>query len=106
MTILFVAVLQLTVVLHVRNTLVDSASEGARYGALVGHDPADGAGRSRDLITQSLSAAYADGVTAERTTLDGIDVVEVEVAAPLPLVGLVGPAGVLTVRGHALVEEP
>ena len=43
MTVLFVAVLQLTIVLHVRNTLVDSASEGARYGALVGHDPADGA---------------------------------------------------------------
>lgn len=103
---LFAAVLQLTLVLHVRNTLVDSASEGARYGALVGHDPADGADRARELITQSLSAAYAQDVTAGRTTLDGLDVVEVEVAAPLPLVGLVGPAGTLTVRGHALVEAP
>ena len=106
MTVLFVAVLQLTIVLHVRNTLVDSASEGARYGALVGHEPSDGADRSRDLITQSLSASYAGGVTADRTTLDGIDVVEVEIESPLPLVGLVGPAGVVTVRGHALVEEP
>lgn len=103
---LFVAVLQLTVVLHVRNTLVDSASEGARYGALVGHDPDDGADRSRDLIAQSLSIAYAQDVSAGRTTLDGLDVVEVQVRAPLPLVGLVGPAGTLTVRGHALVEVP
>ncbi len=106
MTVLFVAVLQLTVVLHVRNTLVDSASEGARYGALVGHAPADGADRSRDLITQSLSAAYAQGVSAGLATIDGLDVVEVEVQAPLPLVGLVGPAGTLTVRGHALLEVP
>jgi hypothetical protein len=104
--VLFVAVLQLTIVLHVRNTLVDSASEGARYGALAGHEPADGADRSRVLIGQSLSPAYAQGVSATRTTLDGLDVVEVQVEAPLPLVGLVGPAGTLTVRGHALVEVP
>ncbi|WP_421736073.1 TadE/TadG family type IV pilus assembly protein [Cellulomonas sp.] len=105
-TVLFVAVLQLTIVLHVRNTLVDSAAEGARYGALGGHEPADGAERSRDLIAQSLSSAYAQGVSASRTTLDGLDVVEVQVEAPLPLVGLVGAAGTLTVRGHALAEQP
>ena len=98
--------LQLTIVLHVRNTLVDSAGEGARYGALAGHDPADGATRSRELIAQSLSPAYARTVSGGRTTVDGLDVVEIEVEAPLPLVGLVGPAGTLTVRGHALVEEP
>lgn len=106
MTVLFVAVLQLTIVLHVRNTLVDSASEGARYGALAGHDPGDAAERSRVLIAQSLSSAYAQGVSATRTTLDGLEVVEVRVEAPLPLVGLVGPAGSLTVHGHALVEVP
>ena len=105
-TVLFAAVLQLTIVLHVRNTLVDSASEGARYGALVGHVPADGAARSRDLLTQSLSAPYAGEVSASWVIVDGLDVVEVEVVAPLPLVGLVGPAGTMTVRGHALVEEP
>ena len=103
---LFVAVLQLAIVLHVRNTLVDAAGEGARYGALAGHQPADGAQRSRDLIAQSVSSRYAQGVSAGRTTLDGLEVVEVEVEAPLPLVGLVGAAGTLTVRGHALVEEP
>ena len=53
-----------------------------------------------------MSLGYAQDVTAGATTLDGLDVVEVEVEAPLPLVGLLGPAGTLTVRGHALVEEP
>jgi len=105
-TVLFVAVLQLTIVLHVRNTLVDSASEGARYGALAGHEPADGAQRSRELIAQSLSSAYAQEVSAARTTLDGLDVVRIEVEAPLPLVGLIGPGGTLVVHGHALVEDP
>ena len=33
-------------------------------------------------------------------------VVEVTVTAPFPVVGLLGPAGTLTVSGHALVEEP
>ena len=106
MTVLFVGVLQLTIVLHVRNTLIDSASEGARYAALVGHQPADGAARTRLLIGQSLSDSYAQHVTATTARIDGLDVVEVEVVAPLPLLGLLGPGDSLTVHGHALVEVP
>ncbi|WP_448631825.1 hypothetical protein [Cellulomonas soli] len=41
-----------------------------------------------------------------RTTRDGLDVIEVRVSAPLPVVGLLGPSGRLTAVGHALVEEP
>ena len=103
---LFVAVLQLTIVLHVRNTLIDSASEGARYAAQLGHEPADGEDRTQLLIAQSLSGAYAQDVTATRATESGLEVVDVRVDAPLPLVGLLGPAGTLTVHGHALAEEP
>lgn len=104
-TVLFVAVVQLALVQHVRNTLVDCAAEGARYAALDGHVPADGAARTRDLVSQSLSSAYAQDVRAARTTVDGIDVVEVTVTAPLPVVGLVGPRAALTVRGHAFAED-
>lgn len=104
-TVLFVAVVQLALVQHVRNTLVDCAAEGARYGALDGHRPADAVARTRDLVTQSLSAAYAGYVQAARTTVDGVEVVEVTVTAPLPVVGLVGPGGALTVRGHAYAED-
>nr|WP_210728843.1 TadE family protein [Cellulomonas septica] len=104
-TVLFVAVIQLALVQHVRNTLVDCAAEGARYGALDGHGPADAVARARDLVTQSLSATYARDVRAARTTLDGVDVVEVTVTAPLPVVGLLGPRDALTVRGHAYAED-
>ena len=103
-TVLFVGILQLTLVLHVRNTLIDSASEGARYAAQAGHVPGDGAVRTRELIGQSLAGSYAQDVTARVTRIDGLDVAEIEVVAPLPLLGLLGPARSLTVRGHALVE--
>ncbi|MGY4645692.1 pilus assembly protein [Cellulomonas sp. URHB0016] len=103
---LFAAVLQLAVVQHVRNTLVDCAAEGARYAALAGHTPADGEERTRMLIEQTLSAAYSGDVTVARTTLDGLDVVDVRVSSPLPVLGLIGPGGRLTVHGHALEENP
>jgi len=104
-TLLFAAVLQLGLVLHVRATLVDCAAEGARYGALADRSPADGAQRTRDLIALSLSPGYARDVTAEATVLDGLDVVRVEVTAPLPVLGLLGPS-TLDVDGHALRELP
>lgn len=104
-TLLFASVLQLGLALHVRATLIDCAAEGARYGALADRDPGDGAVRAADLISMSLASSYAQDVTATRTRLDGLPVVEVQVTAPLPMLGLVGPT-VLTVRGHALAEMP
>ena len=105
-TILFAGVLQLALTLHVRSTLVDCAAEGARYAALVDRDPADGAERTRDLITMSLSPRFAQDVEARALTVDGVPVVEVEVTAALPVLGLLGPSGTLTVDGHALEEQP
>ncbi|WP_242448172.1 TadE/TadG family type IV pilus assembly protein [Cellulomonas sp. WB94] len=104
--LVFAGVLQLTLAQHVRNTLVDCAAAGARYAALADRTSEDGAGRTRQLIAAALSSAYAQDVTVRRTVIDGLDVVEVTVVAPLPVAGLVGPAGTLTVAGHALVEGP
>jgi hypothetical protein len=103
-TVLFAAVLQLTLALHVRSTLVDCAAEGARYGALADRTPADGAERTRDLIEMSVSPRFAQDVRAEATEVDGLPVIRVEVRAALPLVGLIGPGGMLEVAGHALRE--
>jgi hypothetical protein len=106
MTLIFVALIQLAVVLHVRNTLIDCASEGARYGALADRDPADGAARARQLIGQDLSASYAGDVAAGHEVVDGLDTVVVRVRAPLPVLGLVGAGRLLTVTGHAVNERP
>ena len=102
--LLGVAVLQLALVQHVHATLVDCAGEGARYGAQAGHGPADGAERTRLLASQAVSSVYTRDVTAVRTVGDGLDVVEVTVRAPFPVIGLVGPSGQMVVRGHAMVE--
>lgn len=104
-TLLFASVLQLALTLHVRSTLIDCAAEGARYGALADRTLEQGAARTTELITMSLSAGFAQDVVARRSTVDGLAVVEVEVSAPLPVLGLVGPRA-LTVSGHALAELP
>jgi len=98
-----VAVLQLAVVLHVRATVVDCAAEGARLGALADRTPADGAERTRQLVSEALSPAYARDVEARTSEVGGRQVVEVRVRAPLPVAGLLGVGDVLEVRGRGLV---
>lgn len=103
-TALFAGLLQLGLALHVRNVLVASASEGARYGANADRGPLDGAARTRELISRSLAARFASDVDAGIVDEAGTSVVVVTVRAPLPLVGWLGPGRVLTVSGHALRE--
>ncbi|WP_225753963.1 TadE/TadG family type IV pilus assembly protein [Actinotalea sp. Marseille-Q4924] len=105
-TVVFLGVLQVALALHVRATLVDCAAEGARYGALADRTAADGAARTRELVAMSLSPRFAEDVEGSRAVVQGLDVVRVEVSAPLPVLGLLGPGGVLSVDGHALAEGP
>ncbi|WP_432482535.1 TadE/TadG family type IV pilus assembly protein [Kineococcus esterisolvens] len=106
LALLFAAVLQLAVVQHVRATAVDCAGEGARYGALAGSSAQLGVQRTRELLAASLSARYAQDVTAAVVDAGGAPVMEVRVRAPLPVLGLLGPGRVLQVRGHAALEGP
>lgn len=103
---LALSVIQLALVWHVRATLIDCAAQGAQYGALANRTPADAAQRASQLAAASLAASYAQDVTADYQTLDALDVVVVTISAPLPLIGLIGPSGTLTVQGHALRELP
>lgn len=102
---IFLGVVQVALAVHVRSLAIDAAAEGARVAARADRGPADGVARTRALLTGSLTSAYARDVSAGRTTWDGAAVTEVTVRAPLPVVGLLGPSGVLTVRGHALEER-
>jgi hypothetical protein len=103
--LLFVAVFQIGLALHIRNTLISCAAEGARLGARADAEPEDGAARARDLISASLSQRFAQRVTASVVEVDGVDVVAVTVAAPLPVVGPLGPDGQLWVVGRAFRES-
>jgi Flp pilus assembly protein TadG len=104
LTFLFVALLQLGLALHVRNTLVASAAEGARWGANADRTPADGAAVTRQLIRDSLADSFADSVTSGTETVDGVVTVVIRVEARLPLFGLLGPPRAISVRGHAMEE--
>lgn len=106
LALLFVAVLQVGAALHIRNTLVSCASEGARYAARVGSSPEQGVVRTRDLVSRSISDRYSDDVTVSvETTADGVEVVVVRIDAPLPVLGPLGPDGALEVSGRAFLEE-
>lgn len=103
---LVAGVLQIALVLYVRNTLASAASEGARYAATLGHDGSDGVARTRAQLAGVLSARYAEDVTAQPTTIAGAPAVAVVVHAEVPALGLGGPAIALTVTGHAVREQP
>lgn len=108
LTLVFLSVVQLGLVVHVRNTLIDCASQGARYAAHAGRLPSDGAARARDLVSVELSQHYASRLTevsASTVERAGVQVVEVRLRAPLPLVGLAGPIAELSVSGHAFAEQ-
>jgi Flp pilus assembly protein TadG len=104
LTILTLSVLQLGLALHVRNTVLDAAAEGARYGALADNTIDDGAARTRDLIATAIGADYARDVTARREDYLGQPAAAITVRTPLPLLGLVGLEDGLEVTGHAALE--
>lgn len=104
---LFMALIQLGFVLYVRNTLVASTAEGARYAANADRDPAAGADMTRTIVRESLDDSFADDVSAGHEDVDGVPTVYVDVKAGLPLFGwFAAVPGALHVRGHAVVEVP
>ncbi len=105
LVVLVLSVIQLALALHVRATVADAAAEGARHASLVGSDAAAGVERTRDLITTAIGPHYAERVSASRATVAGLETIEIRVASPLPVFGLIGPTA-LEVRGHAPLESP
>lgn len=101
---LVLGVLQVSLVLLVRNTLTAAASDGARYAATVGRGPADGVARTREQIAGALAARFAEDVDARVVSIDGAPTVVVTVRASVPALGLGGPGVDLEVDGHAVQE--
>ncbi|MEO5920553.1 MAG: TadE family protein [Pseudolysinimonas sp.] len=104
LTVLTVAVLQLALALHVRNTVLDAASEGARFAALADNGPADGVVRCRTLIALAIGSDYARDVTVSTEEWRGNPAVTVTVRTTLPMIGLIGIEGGVEVSGHAVIE--
>lgn len=105
LTVIFIAIIQLALVLHVRNTLIDAAASGARYASLADRGAADAKSRTEALISMALNDSYAGNVSVDEVTHQGLETIEVNVAAPLPVIGLIGPGGVIEVSGHAVTAD-
>jgi Flp pilus assembly protein TadG len=101
---LFLGIIQVALVLHVRNTLTSAASEGARYAATVDRPIEAGVARTRQQIAGAVAARFASDVTARPVQVHGAPGVRVDVVAEVPPLGLWGPAVELSVSGHAIAE--
>lgn len=104
---LFLAVLQLAIVLHTRTVLVSAAQEGARYAANADRTAAEGVLRTQQAIGEALGPGVRGRMTVTPLPADtsaGLPVVGMRVSGPVPVLFL--PAGPvrLTVSGHALDE--
>lgn len=99
-------IVQVALVMFVRNTLAAAASEGARLAATADRGPGDGGALTREQVDQAISGRYAQDVTVRRVLLDGVPAIEVTIHARVPALGLGGPAIELDVSGHAIEERP
>lgn len=104
LVVLVLSVMQLSLALHVRATVADAAAEGARHASLLGSDAAAGVERTRELIATAIGPRYAERVSASSAVVAGLETIEIRVAAPLPVLGFIGPVA-LEVAGHAPVES-
>lgn len=104
-SVIMLAAMQLAFALHVHNTATAHVVEGARLGARADATPEVGAQRARELIASSLPGSGGVAVQAGRTSVGGVQVVEITARIALPVFGPFGPAEGMTVTGHAYAED-
>lgn len=101
---LVIGILQLALVLHVRNTLASAAAEGARHAAVAGSSPAAGRAKVEELINGALSGGFVRTVSVSADSVGGAPGYEAVVEAEIPVLGLGGPGVHVRVSGHAVAE--
>ncbi len=103
---LFLGILQVALVLFVRNTMTAAASEGARLAATSDRGPAEGEALTREQIASVVSGRFARDIEVRQVMVDGAAGIEVVVRATVPALGIGGPSVDLEVTGHAVEEAP
>ncbi len=105
LVVLTFAIIQLTLLVHVRNTLIDAASTGARFGVLEDRTAQDGVSRTQALIQSSITSRYAQGVNYQYETQIEGRILTITVQAQVPVLGLLPGVGQLEVTGGAYEFE-
>jgi Flp pilus assembly protein TadG len=107
---LLLAVLQVAVYVHVRNVVVASAQEGARYAANADVAAAAGAGRTLEVVGHATSQRTADGLSCtsqQEVDGSGLVLVVVRCTGAVPsLFAALGDLLPLEVTGRAVEEGP
>lgn len=103
-TLLCGTILQIGVVIHTRNTMIDAASAGARHAALADRGLTDGQQRAADLLTSSIPNATAAHVTITRDRDD--ELITVTIDHHLPLLGFITGPIPLSATAHAYDLTP
>ena len=105
---LLLAVLQVAVYVHVRNVVVASAQDGARYAANADVDSAAGAPRTVEVVARATSVQTAQGLACtsdEEVESSGLTLVVVRCAGSVPsLLAVLGNLLPLEVTGRAVKE--
>lgn len=68
LVMVFAGVVQVGLVMHVRNVFAAAAAEGARYSASSGHDEQSGVDRIEELARAALSDALVNEIPCAITT--------------------------------------
>ncbi|WP_298040513.1 TadE family protein [uncultured Microbacterium sp.] len=105
LTVLTLAILQLGLAMYVRNVVHDAAVEGAHHAALADTSLIDGAERTRDVITRSIGAAFAEDISVARSDRLGYPTASVTVRTRLPIIGLLGVPYAMEVEADAPMES-
>ena len=107
---LLLAVLQVAVYVHVRNVVVASAQEGARYAANADVPASAGAARTLEVVARATSERTAAGLacaSVQEVDDSGLTLVVVRCSGAVPsLFAALGDLLPLTVTGRAVEEAP
>ena len=105
---LLLAVLQVAVYVHVRDVVVASAQEGARYAANADVDPSAGAARTVQMVGRATSRGTAEGLactSGEEPDASGLTLVVVRCTGSVPsLLAALGDLLPVTATGRAIKE--
>ena len=102
---LVLGILQLALVLHVRNTLASAAAEGARHAAVAGSSAPAGRAKVEELVDGALSQEFVRSVSVRPAAVGGVPGYEAVVEADVTVLGLGGPGVHIRVEGHAVAEQ-
>ncbi len=101
---LVLGILQLALVLHVRNTLASAAAEGARHAAVAGSSGPAGQAKVQELVDGALSQDFVRSVIVRPAAVGGVPGFEAVVEADVTVLGIAGPGVHIRVEGHAIAE--